>query len=53
MVDGSGCRAGGLEGFIKTVVIQSSVLQWFIAVVGANLAHGLWKSVELWAANKS
>lgn len=44
-VDGSGSRAGGLEGLIKTVVIHS-VLQWFMSVVGTNLAHGLWKSVE-------
>lgn len=45
-MDGSGSRAGGLEGLIKTVVIHS-VLQWFMSTVGTNLAHGLWKSVEL------
>lgn len=45
-VDGSGSRAGGLEGLIKTVAIHS-VLQWFMSAVGTNLAHGLWKSGEL------
>lgn len=46
-MDGSGSwTGGGLEGLIKTVVIHS-VLQWFMSAVGTNLAHGLWKSIEL------
>lgn len=45
-VDGSGIKAGGLEGLIKTVAIHS-VFQWFMSAVGINLAHGLLKSVEL------
>lgn len=43
---GSGNRARGLDGLIKTVVIHS-VLQWFMSAVGTNLAHGLCNTVEL------
>lgn len=40
---GSGSRARGLDGLIKTVVIHS-VLQWFMSALGTNLAHGLCKT---------